>query len=282
LKSSAAHSTWRDRRIGELFRLKHGYAFKSQYFADYGPYVLLTPGNFYDQGGFRLKGEKEKYYLGEVPSGFVLKRGDLLVVMTEQAEGLLGSPAIIPENNKYLHNQRLGLVTHLKEEIIEKKFLYYLFNSKGVRSQIGASASGVKVRHTSPERIYEVRVTIPSVLVQQKIAVVLSAYDDLIENNLRRIKILEEMAQILYREWFVKFRFPGHQKVKMVNSPLGNIPEGWKVGNVGDLVEERKERNRGINSSPVLTVKNTKKFMRSEEYFSKRVYSKSLTDLLQL
>ena len=72
---------------------------------------------------------------------------------------------------------------------------------------------------------------------QQKIASILSAYDDLIENNLRRIKISEEMAQTIYREWFVKFRFPGHQKVKMVNSPLGKIPEGWEIKRLGELVE---------------------------------------------
>jgi len=64
---------------------------------------------------------------------------------------------------------------------------------------------------------------------RRKIAAILSAYDDLIENNLRRIKILEEMAQNLYREWFVKFRFPGHQHVRFIDSPLGRIPEGWEV-----------------------------------------------------
>ena len=69
----------------------------------------------------------------------------------------------------------------------------------------------------------------PDVEEQQKIAAVLSAYDDLIENNLRRIKILEEMAQNLYREWFVKFRFPGHQRARFIDSPLGRIPEGWEV-----------------------------------------------------
>ena len=76
---------------------------------------------------------------------------------------------------------------------------------------------------------------------QQKVASILSAYDDLIENNLRRIKILEEMVQTLYREWFVKFRFPGHQKVKMVNSPLGKIPEGWEVAKLCDVVECRRD-----------------------------------------
>ena len=63
--------------------------------------------------------------------------------------------------------------------------------------------------------------------ISERIASILSAYDDLIENNTRRIKILEEMAQMLYREWFVNFRFPGHEKVQMVESELGPIPEGW-------------------------------------------------------
>jgi len=74
----------------------------------------------------------------------------------------------------------------------------------------------------------------PPLPVQRKIAAILSAYDDLIENNLRRIKILEEMAQNLYREWFVKFRFPGHEQARFIDSPLGRIPEGWKVKRLGN------------------------------------------------
>ena len=73
--------------------------------------------------------------------------------------------------------------------------------------------------------------------MQRKIVSILSAYDDLIENNLRRIKILEEMAQTLYREWFVKFRFPGHEKVRMVDSPLGKIPEGWEAVPFTDIAD---------------------------------------------
>ena len=75
----------------------------------------------------------------------------------------------------------------------------------------------------------------PSLPTQRKIAAVLSAYDDLIENNTRRIKILEDMAQTLYREWFVHFRFPGHENVPMVESSLGSIPQGWKVKQLGEM-----------------------------------------------
>jgi len=77
----------------------------------------------------------------------------------------------------------------------------------------------------------------PLLETQRKIASILSAYDDLIENNTRRIKILEEMAQAIYREWFVNFRFPGHEQVRMVDSPLGRVPEGWEVVPVTETVE---------------------------------------------
>jgi type I restriction enzyme S subunit len=233
----APRNGWKQTTLGELFRIKHGYAFKGEFFAAAGPYVLLTPGNFYDHGGFKFRAEKTKYYTGEVPSDFILSKGDLLVAMTEQAEGLLGSSAIIPEGNRYLHNQRLGLITELKDAELDKKFLYYLFNTRSVRAQIRASASGVKVRHTSPSRIYEVKASIPPLVVQQKIVGILSAYDDLMENNARRAKILEEMTQSLYREWFVHLRFPGHEITTLVPSPLGQIPEGWEVKRLGDVCE---------------------------------------------
>ncbi|WP_019506791.1 restriction endonuclease subunit S [Pleurocapsa sp. PCC 7319] len=77
---------------------------------------------------------------------------------------------------------------------------------------------------------------LPPLPIQNKIASILSAYDDLIENNTRRIKILESMAQTIYQEWFVKFRFPGHEQVNMVESELGLIPEGWEVTKVTDAV----------------------------------------------
>ena len=99
-----------EKPLSGLCDIKHGFTFKSKYFTDQGDYVMLTPGNFYETGGYRDRGEKQKYYCGEIPNGFILEKGDMLVAMTEQAAGLLGSPILIPEPNKFLHNQRLGLV----------------------------------------------------------------------------------------------------------------------------------------------------------------------------
>ena len=225
-------AAWRDCRLGDLLEIKHGYAFLGEHFATSGTHIVLTPGSFYDQGGFKDKGDKEKWYTGPIPADYVLKKGDLIVAMTEQAEGLLGSSAIVPRDGLYLHNQRLGVIQIRDASRTDSLFLYHLFNFKPVRQQIRGSASGTKIRHTAPSRIAEVKVTVPPLPVQRRIAGVLSAYDELIENNLRRIRLLEEMARALYREWFVHFRFPGHEALPRVDSPLGPIPKGWAVKSI--------------------------------------------------
>ena len=157
--------------------------------------------------------------------------------MTEQAEGLLGSSALIPRSGIYLHNQRLGLVQIRDRKQADQHFIYYLFNTKPVRQQIRGSASGTKIRHTAPSRIADVRVSVPPLPVQQRIAGILSAYDEMMENCQRRIRILEDMARALYREWFVNFRFPGHENIKLVDSALGKIPKGWEIGAFTEIAD---------------------------------------------
>ena len=247
---------WCDCTLGNLVDVKHGYAFLGEHFGSAGSHIVLTPGNFFDEGGFKKKGDREKWYTGPIPEDYVLKEGDLIVAMTEQAEGLLGSSAIVPHGGLYLHNQRLGLVRLLDESKTDRRFVHYLFNSKPVRQQIRASASGVKIRHTAPSRIADVRVSVPALRQQQRIAGILSAYDELIENNQRRIQILETMARALYREWFVEFRFPGHDKIPRVASPLGDIPQSWETKKLGDIIELKygkalKKTNRCDGEYPV-------------------------------
>jgi type I restriction enzyme S subunit len=158
---------WSDKTLAELCDIKHGFAFKSEYFTGHGDYVLLTPGNFYESGGYRDRGEKQKYYSGEIPKGFVLAEGDLVVAMTEQAPGLLGSPVLIPESKKFLHNQRLGLVTKRPGVPWVNEFFFHVFNTPSVRQAIHDGAAGVKVRHTSPTKIGEVAVSFPASVDEQ-------------------------------------------------------------------------------------------------------------------
>jgi type I restriction enzyme S subunit len=220
-------SEWTEVRLGDGLRVHHGFAFKGEFFSPEGKQIVLTPGNFIERGGFKPKNGTEKYYLGPVPEKFLLRQGDVVIAMTEQAQGLLGSSATIPEDGTYLHNQRIGLLELLDPELFDLRFVYHLMNSPNVRRQIQATATGSKVRHTAPERILAVTALVPTVTEQQTLAEILDSVDELIENNRRRVAVLEEMARAIYREWFVKFRYPGHEDVPLIDSALGPIPEGW-------------------------------------------------------
>ncbi len=126
------------------------------------------------------------------------------------------------------------------DEKYDLKFLFYMLQTIGLETLNSDAAVPGLNRNVAYLQI----VNLPSLTTQHKIASILSAYDDLIENNTRRIKILEEMAQTIYKEWFVNFRFPGHEKVKFVDlpagqagSPLGKIPEGWEVTTLENLAD---------------------------------------------
>jgi type I restriction enzyme S subunit len=219
--------------LGQAIHVKHGWAFKGEFFASKGKYMVVTPGNFLEKGGFRERDGKERFYTDEFPKSFLMVKGDLIVAMTEQGEGLLGSAALVPSDNKYLHNQRIGLVQITNNEILDKGYLYWLLNTPAVRVQISATSTGSKVKHTAPERIYKVKASIPNLLEQKKIASTLSHYDDLIQTNQQRIALLEEAAQRLYDEWFVKLRFPNYQQVPVVDG----VPEGWEKVKLADIAK---------------------------------------------
>lgn len=190
-------------KLGEILSVKHGWAFKGEYFAEDGEQSILTPGNFFEKGGFKPNNGKERYYTGTYPKEYLCHKGDLIVAMTQQAEGLLGSTALVPENNKYLHNQRIGLIT-CDEKRLNKLFAYYLFMTKSVREQLERSSSGTKVKHTSPEKIYDVEVEIPDVISQQKIANLLWAIDEKIANNNAINDNLEQQMHLIFENMMAK------------------------------------------------------------------------------
>jgi type I restriction enzyme S subunit len=121
-----------------------------------------------------------------------------------------------------------------KEDKTEQKFIYYYLKSN--ENYIKQFAIGTAATTITKDAVRNLEILLPPLFTQRKIAAILSNYDRLIENNTRRIEILEEMARSLYDEWFVKFRFPGHEQTKMVDSELGLIPERWKVKKVTDTI----------------------------------------------
>ena len=170
-----------------------------------------------------------KEHVNEFGASFsrLLPKGSLIIA----ASGTLGYPQFLGIEG-CAHD---GWLIPSNYRGLDKHFLYYLFLWK--KEYFYSSAYGAAIQNINTMILREMEVCIPDLPTQRKIAGVLSAYDDLIENNTRRIAILEEMAQAIYREWFVHFRFPGHEQVRLVDSPLGKIPEGWQVSPFGDVAE---------------------------------------------
>jgi type I restriction enzyme S subunit len=129
---------------------------------------------------------------------------------------------------------------------IDGYFVKYYLDQ--IKKQIRQVTRGATQDNLSLDKLLSFDIIAPPVRLQSKIAGIAVAYDELILNNARRIAILEEMAQAIYREWFVNFRFPGHEKVKLVNSPLGTIPEGWKAVSVEELLTHSTEGITPANS----------------------------------
>ena len=157
---------WEVKPLAGLVAIKHGFGFQSQYFRPLGRYRLTTPGHFHETGGFRDVGDKQKYYDGPLPDGYLLKQGDLIVVMTEQADGLLGSAAEVPRSGTYLHNQRLGKI-QIDSPDLSAGFLYRVFNSEMYRARVRSTAAGTKVKHTSPSKLLQIPVPLPPTRLEQ-------------------------------------------------------------------------------------------------------------------
>lgn len=194
---------WERKLFSDVCDVKHGYAFESEFFSNEGEYVLLTPGNFYEQGGYRDRGELQKYFTGEIPLDYVLAKGDMLIAMTEQAAGLLGSPILVPESGKFLHNQRLGLVISKPGIAWAKEFFFYVFNTESVRKAIHNTASGAKVRHTSPTKIGDVLISVPPTLPEQlRIASCLGSLDAHITAEAQMLEALKTHKKGLMQQLF--------------------------------------------------------------------------------
>ncbi len=255
---------WGKTTLVGLIEIRHGFAFKSEYFTDVGQYVLMTPGSFYEQGGFRDQGSKTKYYSGEIPAGYLLSKGDILIAMTEQAEGLLGSAARVPADNKYLHNQRLGLIKINNPLKVSSDFIYWLYNFEGVRKLVSEQASGTKVRHTSPDRLTSITTLLPPINEQIRISKILSIWDQAIVTTGELLKNSQQQKMALIQQLLT-----GTKRLPQYTAPRKKLK-------LGSLLKEEKTRNTTNTVSRVLSVTNHSGFVLPEEQFSKRVASEDV------
>jgi type I restriction enzyme S subunit len=187
----------------------------------------------------RQRAERRGNYPYYGASGIIDSVDDYLfngeyVLIAEDGENLNSRklPVAFIARGKFWVNNHAHIIKG-KSGVADDRFLVAWFAQAHIKGYI----TGAAQPKLSQANLKRITLTAPPLPTQRKIAGVLSAYDDLIENNSRRIAILEEMAQAIYREWFVNFRFPGHENVKLIDSPLGKIPEGWRVANLFDIAE---------------------------------------------
>lgn len=212
-------------------------------YVDIGPRTHLKKGEVYDY--IEMKQVEpfmrkpsivvKKKYTGQ---GCIFQEGDILLArITPSLEH--GKAVFVRKlDTKVGFGSTEFFVLRTKNKKIDQLYLYYfcfepIFRETLINSMIGASGR----QRVNKGVFYDYEFDPPSLSTQHKIASILSAYDDLIELNERRIKILEEMARLIYKEWFVKFRFPGYEKVRIVKSEMGKIPEGWEVRRLSDFID---------------------------------------------
>jgi type I restriction enzyme S subunit len=172
--------------------------------------------------------------------------GDL--VFTQR--GTIGQVGLIPRDScfrRFVISQSQMKLT-VDHAVADALFLYYFFSAADTVQRIQNLAFAAGVPHINLDILRNFEVPLLPLPIQQRIAGILSAYDELIENSQRRIKILEAMARALYREWFVHFRFPGFESVPRVPSPFGEIPQGWEVKKLGDVAEVNRAQINARNA----------------------------------
>ncbi len=226
--------TWEKVKLGDIAEFSNGINFDK---SSYGKGIkLITVSNF---GNLRFPPYNELVEIKEeaVKKNDYLCDGDIIFVRSNGNKELVGRCLLI--------NKPFDKVTYsgfcIRARLLDKnKYnpLYFTYHFKNIefRRAMSGTAVGANIQNLSQGRLSAYELKIPPIATQTKIANILSAYDDLIENNQNQIKLLEEAAQRLYKEWFVDFRFPGHENTEFVDG----LPSGWIQGNLGEIAEFKR------------------------------------------
>lgn len=193
--------------IGEFIEMKYG---------KMPPTEVLSDEGFPISSGYRITGYAKEFLYEET-----------MLILVARGVGGTGDVKISPPNS-WITN--LSIILNVNKEKADKKFLFYKLSNEPLKDNLntGAAQAQITIDVFSKYKIY-----LPPIETQKRISEILSAYDDLIENNLKRIRLLEESARLLYREWFVRLKFPNHEHTPLIDG----LPEGWSKVSVSDLGE---------------------------------------------
>lgn len=207
--------------IGEVVTLRQGFAINKNtkhHMSDEPTDLhLLRIGDMKD-GSYSI------YVKDTIPAHFIANEDDIIYTRTGQV-GL-----VFRKQHGVIHNNCFS-VTPQNEDVLDRGFLFYVLQTKEFYEEANSKASGAAQPDLPHGAFNSISIPIPDIDIQRKISNTLKSYDDLIENNQKQIKLLEEAAQRLYKEWFVNLRFPGHEKTEIVDG----IPKGWKEQPIDDV-----------------------------------------------
>lgn len=221
-----SNASWETKKLSEIADMCLGKMLdQKKNKGEYYPYLANLNVRW---GAIELEDLREMRFEKKEFERFGLKYGD--IVMCEGGEpgrcAIWKNQASSMMIQKALHRIR-------SKENIDSLFLFYALLNKGLQGHFDGYFTGAAIKHLTGESLAKVEVKLPEHSAQKKIAAILETYDDLIENNLKRIKLLEEMAQITYEEWFVRMKFPGHETA--VFDEETGLPEGWNKVNINSL-----------------------------------------------
>jgi type I restriction enzyme S subunit len=174
---------------------------------------------------------------GIVSDRNILKDGDIVFVRSNGNRELIGRSLFIERPPEDITHSAFTIRLRFNSLEVHPKYYVYCFRTPLIRKGLTAQGGGTNINNLNQDILNALEVPVPPLSEQKRIAGILSAYDELIENSQRRIKVLETMARNLYREWFVHFRYPGHENTALIPSPLGDIPKGWEVKKLGEILE---------------------------------------------
>ena len=198
------------------------------------PFVTISNINSMNQLDFSDTMFVPKEYYQSLDEKRKVRKGDVLYSVV----GSFGIPVLIKEERPFVFQRHIAILRP-KEDIVDSGFLFYTMLNRDFYAKADAVAIGAAQRTVSLGSLRNIKIDVPSLESQKHIADILSAYDDLIENNRKQIKLLEEAAQRLYKEWFVDLRFPGHENTKIVDG----VPEGWRISSIYDVFDIKYGKN---------------------------------------
>ncbi len=227
-------SEWKKCRIGDLVTLRQGFAInaKSKHYIskERTSLALLRIADM-------KSGSREIFIREDIPQNFIAKAEDIVYTRT-------GNVGLVFRNNYGVVHNNCFTVTPNEESVLSRDYLFYLLQSKDFYDKANSLARGAAQPDLPHTLFNSIEILYPSVSTQHRIATILSRYDSLIENYQKQIKLLEEAAQRLYKEWFVDLHFPGHENAKIVDG----VPEGWEKKYVGDMIS-KIQRTKQVTAS---------------------------------